>query len=57
MGRLGKRGLGGDALVAVLADDEAAVLLATLVHQRRVLFLGHLREKGGVGRGWECDAR
>lgn len=38
----------GHALFAVLADDEPAVFLTTLVDERRVLFLGHLERRACV---------
>ena len=43
--RRGKQTGVGDALVAVLADDEPAVLPATLVDERGVLLLAHLRRR------------
>mgnify|MGYP004040104821 CR=1 FL=1 len=44
----------GHSLVAVLADDEPAVLLATLIHNLGVLLIGNLRRRGrrrGAVRG------
>ena len=44
----------GHSLVAILADDEPAVLLATLIHNLGVLIIGNLRRRGrrrGAVRG------
>ena len=49
----------GHSLVAVLADDEPAVLLAALVHDLGVLIIGDLIRRGYGARGgqWLCAGR
>lgn len=46
-GNLKAVGSGGHALIAFVADDETAVLLAALVGELGVLILGHLRVRRG----------
>ena len=56
-GNLKAVGSGGHALIAFVADDETAVLLAALVGELGVLLLGHLRERRGewvIGGSGRC---